>query len=685
MRARVVDLAGNSLAPRKDDIGAENPDKRARAFLRYEPVTAPVLALRRPGGSPTPTPIEGESMDRMAVRTFNDTSNNVPAGKDAWRMGVPPQVSVRDAEHHGKLDAAGVVDSSTFAVLANQKDRDASDPAAALRAEKIPMKGPLDDVPVETTFAVYGEGETLTYLPDPLAERVAVRVFDHPNIADTEIIDVPLYDAGASWPEARPFRIQLSGNAAGKPSYDAPSHTLLLPLPQAVRARVRLSMELTPSQRSLLGVWNWLTAAQQSSLDKLSQQGQHWMLTPWRTVEIVHAVQRPLIVPEIAKLSIGRSLGATSAIPRFSASCSIKSTDRIDVRAEWHEPQDLEAETDSEAIQVDRSRGDTAFHVKITDPKAYALKLAGEARGGYPDHIIESEDRIEVGLSHDLVTPKHHEFHDSRYRRIGTGSKPPRSSASSCRRRCSPRTWAARRMPIEDHIKVVGPRVVNWIPSSAPPPAPEVLYIVPTFGWTRATDAAGQPSSWRRGGGLRVYLDRPWNVSGYGEMLGVVLPPPTLAQNPDISPAGQPYKNYITQWANDPIWLSPFVSGIAPKRTDFPLARVAPDPAGGWLPKDAPADERDQRPGPFVVSGLLPPGVNPGSPAPVVDVAPHDVRYDDGAPAVVLRHRGGDRVRPTPSSASRSPAISRRRSRARISRTSCWPTSCRSPRIAGSR
>lgn len=78
--------------------------------------------------------------------------------------------------------------------------------------------------------------------------------------------------------------------------------------------------------------------------------------------------------------------------------------------------------------------------------------------------------------------------------------------------------------PTEEKIKVIGPEVTTWIKSSAPPPAPELLYVIPTFGWVRSEDETTK-KSWRRGGGLRVYLNRPWNVSGYGEMLAVILPP----------------------------------------------------------------------------------------------------------------------------------------------------------------
>jgi len=107
----------------------------------------------------------------------------------------------------------------------------------------------------------------------------------------------------------------------------------------------------------------------------------------------------------------------------------------------------------------------------------------------------------------------------------------------------------------------------------------------------------------------------------------VVLPPANFNGDPDSEPARLPYKKFITQWGNDPIWLSPFVPGLAPKLANFPLARTKPDPDGKWLPSFAPADEADQRPGPFKTTGLVPPEFSTG---PVfVEIAPHDVFYDE--------------------------------------------------------
>jgi hypothetical protein len=625
LRARAVDLAGNSLEPQESDFGPEEPQRHARPFLRYEPVPAPVIALVRREDGTTERPAEGESMLRIAIRSFNDVpaDSAVPASETARRFAVAQQVSAREAEQHGMLDAAGRVSSATFDLLANQKDRDARDPAAALVEEVIPMQGPLDPAPVDTTFAVYRDGHALTYLPDPLAVEVSVRILDHPDADPDAIIPIALYP-DRTWPDALPFKIELLDKPGEAPFYDETARTLRVPLPKAQRAIVRLSSKL--SERALheiMGVWQWVVAPTEE-LERLARDGQHWMLTPWTEVEVVHAVQRPLLDPAFEELIIDRAHGETSAQPRFLARCSIKSTDRVDLRAEWHEPSDDPAAPESAAIAVDRHRGDTAFSVRITDSDDYAARHLGFVRGGIADHTIDGPDLIDVGLKgHDLVASKRHEFHDTRYRRIeywleGTTRFREYLPAGLL----TEDDGSGQRVPTEQHIKVVGPRAVRWIPSSAPPPAPDVLYVVPTFGWVRTRSEAGDASSWRRGGGLRVYLDRPWNVTGYGEMLAVVLAPASFNGDPEKEPVGRPYKQLVTQWGNDPIWDSPFVHGVAPSRASFPLARTAPDADGGWLPRGAPATEADQPPRPFDVTGL-------GDFRARVDVAPHDVFYDD--------------------------------------------------------
>lgn len=628
MRARAVDLAGNSLAPSTADLGDEQPLDRARPYLRYEPVAAPVIALLSTAGT-VAKPGEGESMARMAIRSFNDTpaDNVVLTSQVAVRAAAPPLVSAREAEHHGRLDTLGKVDATLFDLLANQKDVEPKHPMAAIREVVLPMQGPLDDSPVPTTFAVYEAGRALTYLPDPLAVEVAARVFDHPNIADTEIIRIPLYPAG-DWPEARPFTIEVYDDALAAPSFDADTRRLRVPLPKGGRARVRLSMSLEPGALETLGIFRLLDDADRDAQRERALSGQHWMLTPAATIEVVHAVQRPLVAPAVTTLAIiERQAGQTSARPFMFTSCSVDSTDRLDLHGEWHEPVDSPPAGTDQTAPADRRRHDIAFQVKVTAPRDYADGTTSLIAGGWPEHTFVGPNLIGINQVDDVRLPvKAHEFHDTRYRRIEYWFDATTRFREYLPASVLTKLEGGKPVPTDEHILVTGPRSVTWVPSSAPPPAPRVLYVVPTFGWSRNVDEHGILSSWRRGGGLRVYLDRGWNASGYGEMLAVVLPPSGFAGDPEHTPGAAPYKHYVTQWGNDPIWSSASVAGLAPDRSQFPRARTAPDATGAWLPPGAPPTEADQRPGGFKVTGLQPP--SPSNNYGFVDVAPHDVFFD---------------------------------------------------------
>ncbi|MEZ4832575.1 MAG: hypothetical protein R2873_11355 [Caldilineaceae bacterium] len=98
------------------------------------------------------------------------------------------------------------------------------------------------------------------------------------------------------------------------------------------------------------------------------------------------------------------------------------------------------------------------------------------------------------------------------------------------------------------------------IPSSARPQSPKVLYVVPTHRWqSQALSSVGE------GGGLRVYLDRPWYDTGEGQLLGVVLDPQHNTPSAALAP-------YTTRWGFDPIQGPPAPPTRAPRPQDFPLA-----------------------------------------------------------------------------------------------------------------
>jgi hypothetical protein len=95
-----------------------------------------------------------------------------------------------------------------------------------------------------------------------------------------------------------------------------------------------------------------------------------------------------------------------------------------------------------------------------------------------------------------------------------------------------------------------------------------VVYVVPTFGWQRQTDT-NLKRNVRFGGGLRIYLNRPWFSSGEGELLGVALWSKSNGSLDDEM--RNKLKPFFTQWGMDPIWQTGDLSG-APDINNFPDA-----------------------------------------------------------------------------------------------------------------
>jgi hypothetical protein len=97
--------------------------------------------------------------------------------------------------------------------------------------------------------------------------------------------------------------------------------------------------------------------------------------------------------------------------------------------------------------------------------------------------------------------------------------------------------------------------------STARPDAPKLRWIVPSFGWDRTVENR----SVRWGGGLRVFLDRPWYSSGDDELLGVVFWKPATTGLLKLEP-------YLSYAAHDPTWRggtlgTMLVAGDFPKAT----------------------------------------------------------------------------------------------------------------------
>ncbi|HZY51005.1 MAG TPA: hypothetical protein VFE64_14640 [Devosia sp.] len=664
VRARSVDLAGNSLAlgDRVTDalavpFGAPR-DLDGFAYLRYEPVAAPVIVLRDPAGVSG----AGSAIDRLVIRTFNDSPEKDVAPADltgSERHIVPPRISIELAERLAMFDdATGKLkgDAATYALI---KTRD----EGQFAQQAVP--GQSQPMPIETAAQAQ-----VPYLPDVLARGAALRDLPgtgngmsgtaDPGSSATPIVysetadanprpgSVTLVDfaAAADWTQARPFRIVCADGTAA-PAWDAAGRALTVTLPKASATVVPLSCYVVPADLRLLGVWQWireyfdaLTRAtpipedlwQGSDADALAHiiqrvtEGGHWMLTPPHLVTLVHAVQQPISVPTfvqldvqhpsgqagssalmsedmsgptsevaLATLSGWRTLNASDAYLMGGLHVHGASTVKVDIVASWSDPVD-------DGVNPPGRTNQTTHADEIPLPglnEGYLSVPTGantsRAVGYYnPTHdlicFVRQGDVLSATLNGVSIfidaAPRHH-FNDTKHHRVSYTA----IATSRFRDYFTPTLDPSNpNSPARDFTRKSAPVHVD-IPASARPVAPKVLYVVPTFGWERQT-STNLKRSVRFGGGLRVYLDRPWYSSGDGELLGVVL------YDEGFPIDREAWKGLVTQWGLDPIWDASFIPTV-PGSWSFPL-NVA---AENGLSLDEPTPQGQQGKGRVSVAG----------------------------------------------------------------------------------
>ncbi|KXK53475.1 MAG: hypothetical protein UZ07_CHB004002758 [Chlorobi bacterium OLB7] len=394
----------------------------------------------------------------------------------------------------------------------------------------------------------------LPYLPDPLAEGVIL--FNAPGVPAGNVVMIPAkggaeppapipgpptsapngavaiaFREDGAWHRKLPFRIRLHEGAAAKlPDWNDTERVLTLFLPKGEVLRCRYASVFGKKTLKLLGVWNWieeLNPPKLSEVAKLAQFGRLWMLTPHRTLELVHATQQPLGIPKFDSLGAHKSLGQTYATLGDKLLLSCKSTARVEIRAEWEEPVDPLSKPKWEMIPGKA----TICELLVDDPKAPFLYFV-----------------------------RRHEFGDTKYRKVRYFI----NATTRFREYLPPELLAEDPndpTKVEKNISRNSEMVEKKILNSARPDAPKLLYILPTFGWQTKTEGTGIASA-RKGGGLRVYLDRPWFSSGDEERLGVLI------WTGPFSGIPKQYLPYVTQWGADPIWSSLPPSG-SPSAADF--------------------------------------------------------------------------------------------------------------------
>jgi len=516
LRARAVDLAGNGLGSDVTDASHAIPPapQAPHVYSRFDPIAPPVLVLREAAK-------RGESLDDVVIRSFNDAEpkDAQSTGETAERHMAPPKTAQLTAEIHSMFDTGAGLNPDVYAMLC------AKDGGAFLEVEP-------------------GEAVALPYLPDPWAKGLTVRGLPHQTIAKPMQIEFP-----GDWPEKKVLRLKVA-EGGGAPAWDASSRILTVFLKKGEKTTLRLSSYLHEDKVPDLGLYRWLdkpqlaihrkflgptraaqvvqaqplktqsarsqaTAAgaqvkpaavsktaevRSSGLIQLpavnigqfklsAAQGLHWMMTPYRDITITHAVQQPVGRPAKIRFEADKVLGDTFATLDAELAVHAWSTAKIDILAEWQEPVDNIMEKSWKTISG----------------RAHVLDLAIDR--DIPSLVLDPADK------------HRHEFHDTKYRNITY-----RVVATSRYREQMPKEIG----DDPDKVSRTSDPIVAPVLNSAPPALPKVLYVVPTFGWERKREA-GKLTSIRTGGGLRVYLERPWFSSGEGELLAAILYSPTAA------------------------------------------------------------------------------------------------------------------------------------------------------------
>ena len=601
VRLRTVDMCGNSLPlSARSTPGVETEPARYR---RYEPIESPVITLigKVDPGDKTANwknaelPLQGESMTRIALRTRNvtyDDPANKPEAASVHRGVWPPRVTQRFAEQHGVLDDdKGKLRPDLYVMLVDTDDAFAEASVPASDAVRGPVAMPDPYKGQTTSYAVSHGDLPIPYLPDPLAVRAKVRLllpdgntwsetqiaFHAPGLMIDDAVRKPWDKDG---PPVKGIVIEgretmPTGHETDNLWFDPAQRVLYVHMPRGKRQRLRISFMVPPSRLDMMALWALMDKGK--STDDIKGKilaGRHWMFTPWRDIELVHAVQKPLKMPIFIALTPWRAFGATDASLTWNTPVDGHSTVRIDLNATWNEPDDNDVSVDAKTHPVHRP---------------HSAQISQQA-------ITRHQGNVSTSVTHH--------FHDTRARRVTYTmdaisrfkeffEKPLRDS--------------------ENDMKITSAKDDEWIKSSARPPAPVVLYAIPTFGWFTED---GLIKASRRTGGIRVWLDRPWLATGYNEMLAVILPEEKNGLDTSDTAPNLPF---VTQWGRDPITLSSDIATNSPARKHFPLAKLkGPIDAPG---ANVPAGEGAI--GDFPTTGLQVPK-QPGTFA----IAPHQVGFD---------------------------------------------------------
>ncbi len=543
-RAPWVDLAGESVKP----LPTTAPVSGDVQYRRFEPLAPPTLLPLEPY-----TP--GESLEVLVIRsTFDQPATTyVPTvlepadSTQQWRITAtrhvfPAKVTQERAEQHGELDlpaidwrwraslrADNTLDNPTLVDLDDGTTPIAFGIPGGVEIE--PSQEAIDGK--RERYAVNGADQTLPtpYLPDPFAREVALRRLPGADALPgggtfTAVPLPPTTDLvchvalTGDWPARDSFRIRVverpgtvdpaTGiesfmNADDPPDWDAFARVLTVYLAKGQVADVPFSTRASTEDRKAMGVVAWLGETGVAEIETQMELGCHWMISPSRTLQLVHAVQRPLRPADFVSAAAGKEVGATLARITGSMQLDLPTTGHVTLLAKWVD------ETDDGTGPALISQPASAVLETFTVPLDLPVAVAGAP---FPPDPASPQAMV-----------ARHEFGDTRHRMVTYRLR----ASTRFREYFPPGLAGATAADGSDGFSRSGAELIVSVPNSVPPIVPVIRYVMPSYGWDTAEPTP--PFAWstfrrrRAGGGVRVFLDRPWVTSGPGELLGVVLAP----------------------------------------------------------------------------------------------------------------------------------------------------------------
>lgn len=607
-RIRPMDLLCECMDKVSTFKPAANPETYIEfCYQRSDPVHGPTLLLQLNQANVFvpksleecfPKELPGESMGCIVLRDNQYQPHSS-------RVLVPPVASFDLLVTHGVLDKdngfkklndigsfhdAKIEDDGNFPVV--------TDPPIVngKSSNCFPYTGANHVIPLYVKSFVTPPSRT--YLPDPMAEHLAVEMIDLSD-QNADIIDgfelgnfYPDHEDGTTrvWPNASCLAIQMEQprssdhfTAVWKLDELTDVMTLQVGVPPGWQALLRLKCvpKLTnaknifelPNTAATVGghVADWLDPSNkflqapelQSQLGDANDLANELALghleqvTPAKEILLIHAVQKPLKTCAIDQpahdLAVAIVQDYDSPKVQFTLTANIgdrRSTGKVELIADWTDIVDSPPKTHNEN-----------FHRNI-HVKQWALSLQASGAPDVDQQIFQQVEQTfpdthfrVVDLSINAISRFEHLY-------------------NSANKDETPFTLSGER---DDNVRV---QILNTARLD-PPRVNRVIPLRPAF-WDKFSDHLSCYTSY--GGAFRIYLERPWqgvsvSEGGQGELLGIALwgenfPVPS---NPCYENAfcfkpttyrsyygDQSLEPYVTRWGADPGLITKTLPSLAP-------------------------------------------------------------------------------------------------------------------------